>query len=107
MAAAGAYIADTYLGRYNTICWAVLVAMIGHVLLVASAAPAIIAKPNAAIGLFAVAIIIMGVGTGMFKSNISPLIAEQVSQKRMYLKTTKKGERVIVDPAVTTQSLYM
>ncbi|GAA5979350.1 hypothetical protein JCM10908_002891 [Rhodotorula pacifica] len=103
----GAYIADTYLGRYNTICWAVLVAMIGHALLVVSAAPAVIAKPNAAIGVFAVAIIIMGVGTGMFKSNISPLIAEQVSQKRMYIKTTKKGERVIVDPAVTTQSLYM
>ena len=67
------------MGRYNTICWAVLVAMIGHVLLVASAAPAIIAKPNAAIGLFAVAIIIMGVGTGMFKANISPMIAEQVT----------------------------
>ncbi len=74
----GAYIADTYLGRFNTVCWAVLVAMVGHVLLVASAAPSIIAKPNAAIGLFAVAII-MGVGTGMFKANISPMIAEQVT----------------------------
>lgn len=43
----------------------------------------------------------------MFKSNISPLIAEQVDQKRRFIKTTKKGERVIVDPAVTIQSLYM
>ena len=75
----GAYIADTYLGRFNTVCWAVLVAMVGHVLLVASAAPALIAKPNVAIGVFAVAIIIMGVGTGMFKANISPMIAEQVT----------------------------
>ena len=31
---AGAYIADAYLGRYRTICWALLVGIIGHVLLV-------------------------------------------------------------------------
>lgn len=103
----GAYIADTYLGRFNTVCWAVLVAMVGHVLLVASAAPSIIAKPNAAIGLFAVAIIIMGVGTGMFKANISPMIAEQVTNHAMYVKTDKKGRRVIIDPAVTAQRVYM
>lgn len=103
----GAYIADTYLGRFNTICWSVLIALIGHALLVASAAPALIQHPNQAIGVFAVAIIIMGIGTGGFKSNISPLIAEQVTQKRRFVKVTKKGERVIVDPAVTIQSLYM
>lgn len=60
----GAYIADTYLGRYNTVCWAVLVAMVGHVLLIISAIPTVISKPNVAIGVFAVAIVIMGVGTG-------------------------------------------
>ncbi|GAA5979475.1 hypothetical protein JCM10908_002938 [Rhodotorula pacifica] len=103
----GAYIADTYLGRFNTVCWAVLVAMVGHVLLVASAAPSVIAKPNVAIGVFAVAIVIMGVGTGMFKSNISPMIAEQVTNHPMYVKTNKKGRRVIIDPAVTAQRVYM
>ncbi|GAA5864704.1 hypothetical protein JCM3774_006048 [Rhodotorula dairenensis] len=103
----GAYIADTYLGRFNTVCWAVLVAMVGHVLLVASAAPTVIAKPNVAIGVFAVAIIIMGVGTGMFKANISPMIAEQVTNHAMYVKTDKKGRRVIIDPAVTAQRVYM
>ncbi|POY70069.1 hypothetical protein BMF94_6931 [Rhodotorula taiwanensis] len=103
----GAYIADTYLGRYNTVCWAVLVAMVGHVLLIISAIPTVISKPNVAIGVFAVAIVIMGVGTGMFKANISPMIAEQVTNHAMYVKTDKKGRRVIVDPAVTSQRVYM
>ncbi|BGP29520.1 hypothetical protein JCM10296v2_001259 [Rhodotorula toruloides] len=102
----GAYIADTYLGRFNTIAWAILICLIGHVLLVVSALPSVIAHPNSAIGVFAVAIIIMGVGTGFFKSNISPLIAEQVASHRLYVKTLKNGERVLVDPAATTARMY-
>ncbi|TNY20049.1 PTR2-domain-containing protein [Rhodotorula diobovata] len=102
----GAYIADTYLGRYTTICWAIVVALIGHVLLVAAAAPSVIANSNVAIGVFALAIIIMGAGTGMFKSNVSPLIAEQVASHPTYVKTLKDGTRVIVDPAQTTARMY-
>ncbi|BGP45379.1 hypothetical protein JCM10450v2_001197 [Rhodotorula kratochvilovae] len=102
----GAYIADTYLGRYNTICWAVVIALIGHVLLVAAAAPSVIQNHDAALGLFALAIIIMGAGTGMFKSNVSPLIAEQVASHPTYVKTQKNGTRLIVDPAQTTARMY-
>lgn len=71
MLSAHSYIADTYLGRFNTICYAVVVALVGHALLVASAAPSIIKHPNGAIGLFAVAIVIMGVGTGEFFKPLS------------------------------------
>ncbi|BGP37286.1 hypothetical protein JCM10449v2_001191 [Rhodotorula kratochvilovae] len=102
----GAYIADTYLGRYNTICWAVVIALVGHVLLIAAAAPSVIQNHDAALGLFALAIIIMGAGTGMFKSNVSPLIAEQVASHPTYAKTQKNGTRVIVDPAQTTARMY-
>ncbi|GAA6000675.1 hypothetical protein JCM10207_004604 [Rhodosporidiobolus poonsookiae] len=102
----GAWLADTYLGKFKTISIAVGIALVGHVLLVASAAPSVIQNPNSAVGCFAVAIIIMGLGTGMFKSTISPLVAEQVASHRMFVKTTKKGERVIVDPAATAARMY-
>jgi POT family proton-dependent oligopeptide transporter len=102
----GAYIADSYLGRYKTICWSVLVAFIGHVLLVGSAAPSVIAHPNGAIGFFAVSIIIMGLGTGGFKSNIGPIVAEQVASHKLYVKTLRNGDRVLVDPAQTAARMY-
>lgn len=50
--------------------------------------------------------IVIGLGTGGIKSNVSPLIAEQYRETKMKVKTLKSGERVIVDPAVTIQSMY-
>lgn len=52
------------------------------------------------------AMLVLGLGTGGIKSNVSPLIAEQYTKTKPVLKTLKSGERVIVDPAVTIQSLY-
>ncbi|KAK6362359.1 hypothetical protein TWF730_006053 [Orbilia blumenaviensis] len=103
----GAYVADTYWGRYKTICVAVAVAMVGHVLLVVSAVPTVIDHPDGALGCFAVAIIIMGIGTGGFKANISPLVAEQSKNTYLRVDTLPSGERVIVDPAVTSSRIYM
>jgi POT family proton-dependent oligopeptide transporter len=102
----GAYVADTYLGRFKTIIWAVVIAEIGHILLTASATPRLIAHPSSALSLFIVGLIIMGIGTGAFKPNISPLIAEQIPQEVMRVEVNKKGERVIVDPAVTTTRIF-
>ncbi|KAF2084217.1 MFS peptide transporter-like protein Ptr2 [Saccharata proteae CBS 121410] len=101
----GAYVADTYWGRYKTIWISVITAIVGHVILTASAAPSVIADPHSALGCFIIGLIIMGIGTGGFKPNISPLVAEQIP-RRMYVRTTAKGERQIVDPAVTTARVY-
>ena len=49
----------------------------------------------------------MGIGTGGFKSNISPLVAEQYKRKKLFIGHTKSGERVIVDPIMTTSRIYM
>ncbi|KAL0572404.1 hypothetical protein V5O48_009565 [Marasmius crinis-equi] len=103
----GAYIADTYLGRFNTICLAVFVTFIGHILLIISAVPGVIEKQNAAVGAFTVAMVVIGVGTGTFKANISPLIAEQYRRTKLFIRTERDGERVIVDPALTIARLYM
>src|ERR1700759_3348413 len=46
----GAYVADTYLGRYKTIMISIFIAIVGHVILTASAAPAVIAHPHNAMG---------------------------------------------------------
>ncbi len=66
----GAYIADTYWGRYKTICVAVVIALVGHVLLIVSSIPSVITNSHASLACFVLAIIVMGSGTGGFKSNI-------------------------------------
>ncbi|KIW08326.1 uncharacterized protein PV09_01243 [Verruconis gallopava] len=101
----GAWIADTYLGRFNTIWIAVCISITGHVILTASAAPSVLAHPHSAVAAFAIGIIVMGIGTGGFKPNISPLIAEQIPNERFRVEE-RNGERVLVDPAVTTARVY-
>ncbi|CAA7270518.1 unnamed protein product [Cyclocybe aegerita] len=102
----GAYIADTYWGRFKTICVAVFIALVGHIILIVAAVPGVIEK-SSAIGPFAVALIVMGFGTGLFKANISPLVAEQYKRTKLFVVTTNSGERVIVDPALTVSRVYM
>ena len=46
-------------------------------------------------------------GTGGIKANVSALIAEQFTETRFKIKTLKSGERVIQDPNVTYQRIYM
>jgi POT family proton-dependent oligopeptide transporter len=102
----GAYIADTYWGRYKTVCWSVAVAMLGHVIMIISAIPGIIGG-KASTGLFVLSLVVTGSGAGGFKSNISPLVAEQYRITKPFIATTKSGERVIVDPTKTTSRIYM
>lgn len=102
----GAYIADTYWGRYKTICYAVAIALFGHILLIIAGVPGVIDSSGAK-GAFIIALIVMGFGTGMFKANISPLVAEQYKRTKLFVITTRSGERVIVDPSLTTLRVYM
>ncbi|GIK06771.1 hypothetical protein Aspvir_002423 [Aspergillus viridinutans] len=107
MPLAGAYMADQYWGRFRTIMFSIGAALLGHTILIVSALPPVIASPNGAIACFSIGLLIMGVGTGGFKSNISPLIAEQYREDVPYLKTLKNGDRVIVDPAATISRIYL
>lgn len=102
----GAYVADEWLGRYMTIQLSIFIAILGHIILVMSAIPPVIVNPDGAIAAFAIGIVIMGIGVGGFKSNISPLIAEQYTE-RMHVKTLEDGERVIVDPVQTIGRIYL
>ena len=102
----GAYLADAHLGRYKAIQIAIGFAMVGHVVLVVSAVPSVI-QAKGAIGAFIIGLLILGVGTGLFKSNISPLLAEQQTTLKKKKVTMKNGEVVIVDPAVTTARMFL
>ncbi|KAK4113620.1 peptide transporter-like protein [Canariomyces notabilis] len=102
----GAYVADSYLGRYRTIGFSLLIDIVGHIILVVSALPPVIQNPNGSIGAFAIGILLMGIGTGGFKPNVNPLIVEQLDLERMVVRTLPTGERVIVDPAVTASRIY-
>ncbi|WFD35191.1 hypothetical protein MCUN1_002041 [Malassezia cuniculi] len=103
----GAYIADEYIGRFNTIVLAVFIALIGHVLLIIAAIPSVLDDINGAYACFIIAIVVMGLGTGMFKSNCSVLIVDQMRIKTQTVAVLKTGERVIIDPSLTIARIYM
>ena len=102
----GAYIADTYWGRFKTAGFALFVALIGHVILIISAVLFTVDKYGASLA-FVVALIITGLGTGLFNANIYPLVAEQSNRKKLFVIIMNGGERVIVDPALTVSRVYM
>lgn len=79
---------------------------IGHVILTAAAAPSVITKTSSAFGAFIIGLLSLCVGTGFFKANISPMLAEQNTDNRLRVEV-RKGERVIVDPAVTNSRIFL
>jgi POT family proton-dependent oligopeptide transporter len=102
----GAIIADQYLGRYNTILIFCGVYIIGLVILTTTSIPGALAH-GSGMGGYITAIIVIGLGTGGIKSNVAPLIADQYQRRQMTVSTDSKGERVIIDPAITIQRIYM
>lgn len=99
--------------------------MFGHIIIIISAIPAVIKNQSGALGCFSVGLIFFGIGVGGFKPNVSlstnhtqrpfsdvflkvsPLYAEQLNDRTMRVETLKSGERVIVDPAQTTQRMFL
>ncbi|KAF3798144.1 Peptide transporter PTR2 [Colletotrichum gloeosporioides] len=102
----GAIIADQYLGKYKTILVFCAFYWVGLVILWTTSLPVAMANGAGKPG-YIVAIIVIGLGTGGIKSNIAPLIADQYQRRVMAVRTEKTGERVIIDPAVTYQRIYM
>jgi POT family proton-dependent oligopeptide transporter len=103
----GAIIADEYLGRFNTIFIAIAFCILGHIFLIISALPTVL-DSGKAIAPFIIGVITLGFGTGAFKANISPLIAEQYRQTKLrVIVDPKTGERVISDPTITLSRIFL
>jgi len=104
----GAYLADAHLGRYKTIHVAIIASIVAHIILCISAIPSVLSNPNGAMAAFVIGMFTLGVGTGCFKANVGPMLAEQVTDTRLRVDTmAKTGERVIVDPAVTNTRVFL
>lgn len=102
----GGIIADAWWGRYKTIMVFSIICLAGHIILVGSATPSALANPSLSLGLLVVSILIIGIGAGCIKANVSPMVAEQYTGV-MHKKTLKSGETVVVSPEVTIQSVYL
>ncbi|WQF86851.1 Putative proton-dependent oligopeptide transporter family, MFS transporter superfamily [Colletotrichum destructivum] len=102
----GGWLADAKLGRYKVIHIAIAVSTIAHIILVISAAPGVLSQGRVAFAPFFIGLFTLCCGTGLFKANISPLLAEQNKDTRMRVEV-QKGERVIVDPSVTNTRIFL
>ncbi|KAH0200044.1 hypothetical protein KCU99_g6471, partial [Aureobasidium melanogenum] len=101
----GAVIADQYLGRFKTIAIACGVYIVDFVILVATSTPAGIGSGAGFGGLIA-AMVVIGMGTGSIKANVTPMCAEQYRPDSAYVKRLKSGEGVVVDPELTIVRMF-
>ncbi|KXJ88078.1 H+/oligopeptide symporter [Microdochium bolleyi] len=101
----GAHIADSWLGRFRTICIGTVIATTGTLLLFISALPVSLEAGAGFPGLI-VSLFIIGIGTGGIKSNVGPLIAEQYGSKQPQIGKSAGGQRVILDPDITVQTIF-
>lgn len=102
----GAVVADQWLGKYNTIVLFSGFYAAGLLILFVTSLPKSI-ESGFALGGLVIAMLVIGLGTGGIKSNVSPLIAEQYQETKQKVKILPSGEKVIVDPALTIQRIYM
>lgn len=94
------------MGKYKTILLFCGVYWVGLVILWTTALPVSV-QGGSALGGYVASIIIIGFGTGGIKSNIAPMIADQYQRHKMAIRTEPSGERIVIDPAITYQRIYM
>lgn len=94
------------MGRFWTLHLAIGISTIAHVILVAASAPSVIVHHDASFAAFIIGLLCLCVGTGFFKANVAPLLAEQNEDSRM--RVERRGEElVIVDPAITNTRIFL
>lgn len=71
-----------------------------------AAIPSIIGAGHA-IAPFIISVLILALATGLIKPCIAPIIGDQSPVKTQTIMTLKTGEKVIVDPGTTIQSMLM
>ncbi|KAE8167644.1 hypothetical protein BDV40DRAFT_284575 [Aspergillus tamarii] len=99
----GGWWADVHVGRYKAICVGVLICGIAHLIQIFGAIPSVLQKGTAhSAPPFIISLLVLALGAGIFKPNIAPTILDQHRNKKAYTKVLKSGEKVIVDPELTS-----
>ncbi|RDW69243.1 hypothetical protein BP6252_08263 [Coleophoma cylindrospora] len=102
----GGWIADKKWGRFKTICIGVAICGVAHVIMIISAIPSIIQSGHA-IGPFALSLYMLAVGAALFKPNIAPTVLDQNPHRKAHVVTNKNGQKVIIDPEATSESIML
>lgn len=101
----GAIVADQHWGKYKTIMISCYIYQIGLLALLLTSIPQAISVDLGMPGLI-IAMLLLGLGTGGIRSNISSLMAEQYTRKKAFVKTSSGKEPVLVSPSITIQSMF-
>ncbi|KAI0390898.1 POT family protein [Xylariaceae sp. FL0594] len=123
----GAWWADTRIGRYRAIVVGVVIGAVAHVVMryvqpewfsthpklktdtvsnIGGAAPAILAAGRG-VAPFLISFFLLALGAGIFKPNVAPTLMDQYQHQRQYTRVLKSGEKVIVDPEVTINHIFL
>ncbi|CAG9981779.1 unnamed protein product, partial [Clonostachys byssicola] len=102
----GAWLADSFLGRFRTISWGAAIYVCGLLVLFVSSFPFSLER-GGGLGGFIASLFLIGTGAGAIKANVSVLIFDQYTETKQKIRTLKSGERVIVDPQATITNIYM
>ncbi|BAO42231.1 peptide transporter PTR2 [Kluyveromyces marxianus DMKU3-1042] len=102
----GGFLSDTYWGKYNTIFVGAVIYVVGIFILFMTSIPGINHRTSS-LGGYIVSLILIGIATGFIKSNLSVLIADQIPKTKPRIKVLKNGTKVIEDPNVTMQNVFM
>lgn len=81
----GAWIADVHIGRYKAIIIGVVIGAVAHVIMVGSAAPALLQAGKSS-AMFLVSFFMLAIGAGIFKPNVAPTLLDQYKYQREYTK---------------------
>ncbi|KAJ2635613.1 peptide transporter ptr2 [Coemansia sp. RSA 1286] len=100
-----AIIADQWWGKYKTILVFAIVYLVGDLILTLTSLPSSIRHGGALPGLV-ISMIIIGLGTGGIKSNVSPMVAEQYQRSRPFVRRLKNGKEILIDRETTIQSIF-
>jgi hypothetical protein len=104
----GGWLADVHTGKYKAIIYGVILAGVAHIIQIVGAIPSVLqAGSSHASPPFIIGLLILALGTGLFKPNIAPTILDQIKYQKAYIQVSKAGERVIVDPEATAQRVML
>ncbi|KAF5585432.1 proton-dependent oligopeptide transporter POT family [Fusarium subglutinans] len=101
-----AVISDTWLGRHRTLCLSYFLNFCGCLIIFVTSLPAFSHSQITKVVGLGFAMIVLGIGTAGVKATASPFIGDQYAETAPQVITTKKGELVIADRALTLQYIY-